>query len=361
MFMNPLKTRANENVATSPETPGNNDVFHIVRQGDTLARIAEKYAIPLRDLRNANPQVLNPDIIYSGDRIRIPVVRRDYQILPGDSLATIAAAHKTTVPALIKANHLLNPDVIYPGEHLRIPVSIAREEPVATHPARVEAQADASAAIANAISGIKSLKRSAESFFTTHTDANNQQKITAEDWQRVATRLGVNVASIKAVAHVEAAGSGFLADGRPKVRFEAHIFSRQTQGVFDQDHPAISSAHWDTRLNVGNVGEHNRLKLAMSLHAEAAMKSTSWGSFQIMGFNYRAAGYDNVKSFVAAMQQSEAKQLDAFVCLVLSDPRTHRALQNQDWETFARRYNGPDYAKNSYDSRMAAAYSKFNH
>ena len=35
------------------------------------------------------------------------------------------------------------------------------------------------------------------------------------------------------------------------------------------------------------------------------------------------------------------------------------ALQKKDWAAYARGYNGPDYAKNSYDTRLAKFYSNF--
>ena len=36
------------------------------------------------------------------------------------------------------------------------------------------------------------------------------------------------------------------------------------------------------------------------------------------------------------------------------------ALQKRDWRNFARRYNGPAFARNQYDSRMAAAFGRWN-
>ena len=35
------------------------------------------------------------------------------------------------------------------------------------------------------------------------------------------------------------------------------------------------------------------------------------------------------------------------------------ALRRHDWKAFARGYNGPDYAKNSYDVRLARSYDKW--
>ncbi|MCC6559800.1 MAG: DUF3380 domain-containing protein, partial [Xanthomonadales bacterium] len=57
--------------------------------------------------------------------------------------------------------------------------------------------------------------------------------ITPEQWQSLSERLEVSVPTLKAVAEVESAGSGFLSDGRPKILFEGHVFSRLTKRAYD--------------------------------------------------------------------------------------------------------------------------------
>jgi len=182
------------------------------------------------------------------------------------------------------------------------------------------------------------------------------------DYQRAATALGVDVAAIRAVADVESSGSGFLDSGKPKILFEAHVFGRETGGRYNASHPNISSASWNRSL-YGAGGEHQweRFSQAFRLNPEAAMKSASWGRFQIMGFNHQAAGYDTVGAFVDAMKASEGAQLDAFASFIESNPSMHRALQNHDWAAFARAYNGAGYAANQYDTKIAAAYARYAH
>ncbi len=41
-----------------------------------------------------------------------------YTVQPGDTLATIAAAHATTIEAMVAANHLADPNLIFPGQVL---------------------------------------------------------------------------------------------------------------------------------------------------------------------------------------------------------------------------------------------------
>ncbi|TGB05518.1 SafA/ExsA family spore coat assembly protein [Halobacillus salinus] len=46
---------------------------YTVKSGDTLWKISKKYQIGLSEIINANPQFSNPDLIYPGDRVTIPL------------------------------------------------------------------------------------------------------------------------------------------------------------------------------------------------------------------------------------------------------------------------------------------------
>jgi hypothetical protein len=35
-------------------------------------------------------------------------------------------------------------------------------------------------------------------------------------------------------------------------------------------------------------------------------------------------------------------------------------IQNKDWAGFAKKYNGPAYAQNQYDVKLASAYERFS-
>jgi N-acetylmuramidase len=65
------------------------------------------------------------------------------------------------------------------------------------------------------------------------------------DLQGAAQQLGCELVVLKAVADVESRGNGFLADKRPKILFEAHVFSRLTGHQYDGTHPGISSRVWN--------------------------------------------------------------------------------------------------------------------
>lgn len=180
-------------------------------------------------------------------------------------------------------------------------------------------------------------------------------RLTENEFFVAADKLGCSVAAIKAVCAVEAPRGGFLPDGRPVILFERHVFSKRTGGLFDASHPDLSNP--SPGGYEGGVAEHFRLARAAALVREAALQSASWGKFQIMGFNYRAAGFAYVQLFVNAMYRSEAEQLQAFVAFIKSEGLADE-LQQLKWADFARRYNGPDYARNKYDVKLADAYQR---
>jgi hypothetical protein len=169
-----------------------------------------------------------------------------------------------------------------------------------------------------------------------------------------ASKLGCEVAAVRAVIDVESRG-GFLPDGRPKILFERHYFSRLTKGKFDASHPGISHPKWGG-YGAGGAHQYDRLNQAVALDRDAALRSASWGLFQIMGDHAKALGFADAEAFVAAMVSGEAAQLDAFVRFVKKN-RLDDELVRHDWAGFARGYNGPAYRANRYDEKLAAAYA----
>jgi hypothetical protein len=180
-----------------------------------------------------------------------------------------------------------------------------------------------------------------------------------QDYLRAANRLHCDVAAIRAVCEVEAPKGGFFPDGTPTTLFEGHKFHAFTDGRFSAEHPGISYESW-TREHYGNwEREKERLAEAIALDREAALKSASWGRFQIMGFNHAAAGFRTVQKFVNAMYESEAAQLDAFVNFVLHE-KLDDELRERRWAAFSRKYNGPGFRANRYDEKLAAAFNRYS-
>ena len=177
-----------------------------------------------------------------------------------------------------------------------------------------------------------------------------------EGMDQVNETLGVAEPEVWAVLTVETRGFGFLENRRPQILFERHVFHRLSEGDFDAGNEDISNAK--PGGYVGGPGEYARLEKALGLDQEAALKSASWGIGQVMGFNHEVAGFATVEAMVTAMVKDEDAQLLAMAGFIKGNG-LDGALRRQNWASFARKYNGRDFKKNEYDTRLAAAHAKY--
>lgn len=183
--------------------------------------------------------------------------------------------------------------------------------------------------------------------------------LTEIDYRNAAVTLGVEIACVKAVTKVESRGSGFLPSGEPKILFERHWMYKLLKAKTGKEPTLSEVCNPKVGGYQGGAAEHIRLNTAVTIDRECALQSASWGLFQIMGFHWKALGYESVQAFINDQYASEGKQLGTFVKFLQINPGMLAALKSKDWAKFARLYNGPDYAKNSYDTKLAEAYTSF--
>jgi len=191
----------------------------------------------------------------------------------------------------------------------------------------------------------------------------NARSLTELDIRAAAKQLNLPASRIRAVCEVETTGHGFLANGRPAVLFERHVFYRQLAAA-GQD-VKVLAARYPALINqqrggyAGGTAEWARLNSACTINRTAALESASWGRFQIMGYHWDKLGYASVDEFAERMGQDEGQHLDAFVRFLLANPMMLRALREGRWATFARLYNGPRYKENFYDVKLERADARF--
>ena len=106
-------------------------ITYVVKQGDTLSEIAERYGTSARRLRRWNRI---GKFIYPGQKLSIEVESRQLasagggsgrggtvKVRRGDTLWDIARHHGVSLQSLRRANELRSDDVIRPGDTIRIP------------------------------------------------------------------------------------------------------------------------------------------------------------------------------------------------------------------------------------------------
>ncbi len=188
--------------------------------------------------------------------------------------------------------------------------------------------------------------------------------ITDQQFAASAAALNVEPAAIKAVAEVESRGDGFLPDGKPKILFEPHIFWKELRAKglnpesFVKGNEDILYPKWKAGAYGPISKQHDRLSRAVNINRDAALRSASWGRFQIMGFNWKACGCASLDEFVAAMSASDDDHLRLFTAYIKSTFLDDE-LRGRDWAGFALAYNGPMFRKNNYDTKLKEAYNHF--
>ena len=191
-------------------------------------------------------------------------------------------------------------------------------------------------------------------------DSLRYTTISEEDYKRVADELGIEVATMKAVVSIEAGSGlkGFCAPGVPLINFDKSVYNSLSKKV-----KSNKKSDPNTQIPEGIVSSYSRkewqqLINARKINVERANMATFWGMFQIGGFNYKLCGCETVDEFIEKMSHSEYMQLQLFAAFI-SNTNIVRYLREKNWAKFARKYNGPGYAKRGYHTRMAKAYNKF--
>jgi hypothetical protein len=177
------------------------------------------------------------------------------------------------------------------------------------------------------------------------------KKLDDIDLPRIGALIGVGEDEIHAVLDVETRGGGFDQYGRPKALFEPHVFYRELSGSARDTAVQMKLAYkkWGTLKYP--YDSYPRIKAAMSIDEDAALRSTSWGLGQIMGFNASLAGYGSAKEMVEDFLDDEEKHLEAMVRFIISAGLDDE-LRTHDWKGFARGYNGSSYAKHGYHTKL---------
>ena len=133
-------TLTNTGVAGSPSTsltPGTT-IPHQVNEGEWMIQIARCYGANFDAVRNANPQVINPDLIWPIDKLTIPNIGSNgkiygppcvtyYTAQAGDTWSSIAQKYNADLAVLMEANKGVS---LASGVKLKIPLNSAGGNPI---------------------------------------------------------------------------------------------------------------------------------------------------------------------------------------------------------------------------------------
>ena len=163
-----------------------------------------------------------------------------------------------------------------------------------------------------------------------------------------ANSLGIPVEVIQTIEAVESGG-------RPSaIRFEPHLFLRHKPSLaldipFTKGPRGFSVTRSET--------DQSAFEHAFDLAPEAAVKSTSWGLYQVLGSHLIKAygtAESGVDSFYADLLEASYKLL---VSWYKSNKPALIAAREKNWPDLVRRYNGPGNV-GAYSAAMAREYAK---
>ena len=180
----------------------------------------------------------------------------------------------------------------------------------------------------------------------------------------IAGERNIKPASLLAVCEIESGGRIFARIGgvdEQLIRFEGHYFYRLlgtakrnqavVQGLANRQAGKITNPRTQN-------GRWKLLKKASLIDRDAALQSCSWGVGQVMGVHWRWLDYASIDDLVASVRSGLEGQIGLMLRFI-EKSELLAPLQDEDWRVFARAYNGPSYAKNDYDRKLAKAYEKY--
>ena len=101
---------------------------HVVKRGETISTIAKKYSISITTVLSMN-KLSASAIIFPGQRLVIgsivpkkasPVIPTEYEIQPGETLASIAKQFEIPLTDLLVANGFTESSLVYAGQKIRL-------------------------------------------------------------------------------------------------------------------------------------------------------------------------------------------------------------------------------------------------
>ena len=183
-------------------------------------------------------------------------------------------------------------------------------------------------------------------------------KVTTDIATIVASKFGFEKAVLLAFIEVETGGKGFNNDGKIMIQFEPAWMKRIA--------PYTPSGKWSVNKVDVQSKEWEAFNEAFRLNPDAAMKSTSIGLGQIMGFHYKILGFASVGALWDDAKAGLENQITQIAKFISSDRKLAKAIVMKDWFTIASIYNGAGFmalakrlGREPYNISMKKAYERY--
>lgn len=167
--------------------------------------------------------------------------------------------------------------------------------------------------------------------------------------ESIANAYGFHPAVARAIFTVESGEKGF-SNGRLIIRFEPAKFFKFTG-------KQVPDLLYSSETVTDQDRQWLKFEKAYAINANAALESISMGGPQIMGFNYKSAGYKSAGEMFVAFSESEVHQIRSFFRFLskYKDGKILAAIFDNDFDAVAKLYNGQT---EPYAGKMLKEYNR---
>jgi hypothetical protein len=192
--------------------------------------------------------------------------------------------------------------------------------------------------------------------------------ITEVDYDNAANDLGIEKELMKAIGKKETKSKSFYKAKQAIILFERHkMYSHlKTADYSDEQLSNLQKENSDIihpkkSTNYGTTEEqYTKLEIAKSINYDAAIKSCSWGKFQIMGETYDFL-FSSLKELENSMNLCEMQQFQYFISFLQKKSGMLQSLKDKNWEGIASAYNGKNWKNDNptYATDIEKYYNEF--
>lgn len=177
--------------------------------------------------------------------------------------------------------------------------------------------------------------------------------------KKLSLQFGIEAAALASFIMTETGGKGFDdKTGKIMIQFEPKWFKKHV--------PYAPSGLWSVNKVDVQSKEWLAFNDAFKENPDEAMKSTSIGLGQIMGFHYKRLGFKTVGEMWDHAKKSLENQVWQICKFIETDKELKKAIIFKDWHKIAKIYNGSGYLELSkkigrepYNITMEKNYAKF--
>ncbi|WP_460154659.1 N-acetylmuramidase domain-containing protein [Pseudomonas sp. S2_G10] len=191
--------------------------------------------------------------------------------------------------------------------------------------------------------------------------------ITKKHFELLADELGVEREVLRAIAVAETGDKSPFREYEVGKRhalilYERHYMRRLllASGMSQSEINALSISEpkivhaYEASYVYGSLDEqYSRFKRAREINHAAAIKSCSWGKFQVMGEYYRHL-YSSIEELEEAQNYCALQHLQYFKVFLVKEKKLMEPMKNKDWLLIAQKYNGKGQI--GYDVKIRSAY-----